>query len=180
MAEVANQEEQQGQQQGGGSNKLLIIIASVLFLVLIGGGVAAYTMMNSDDEVIDAANSAKKSTIVNKKSNSKEGRSTDYSQMGPMYSLDKFIVNLFSDGGSRYLRVAVNLELSSAEFQPEVDKKQPLVRDIIIKTLSAKSYEEISTIRGKEALKDEMVTELNTIFTDGRVENIFFTEFVVQ
>lgn len=179
MAEVANQEEQ-GQQQGGGSNKLLIIIASVLFLVLIGGGIAAYTLMNSDDEVINAADSAKKSTIVKKKAGASEGRSTDYSQMGPMYSLDKFIVNLFSDSGSRFLRVAVNLEISSAEFQPEVDQKQPLVRDIIIKTLSAKSYEEISTIRGKEALKDELVTELNTIFTDGSVENIFFTEFVVQ
>jgi len=61
-----------------------------------------------------------------------------------------------------------------------VDKKKPLIRDIIIKVLSAKSYEEISTIRGKENLKDEIVTELNKIFTDGRVENIFFTEFVIQ
>jgi flagellar FliL protein len=179
MAEIASQEEQ----QGGSSNKLLILVAVMLLIVLIIGAVLAYSMLNSDDEIVDAANQATKSKIVNKsstKSSKDQKRGTDYTQIGPMYSLDKFIVNLFSDSGGRYLRAAVNLELSSAEFQPEVDKKQPLIRDIIIKTLSAKSYEEISTIRGKEVLKDEIVVELNGIFTDGTVENIFFTEFVVQ
>lgn len=179
MAEIASQEEQ----QGGSSNKLLILVAVMLLIVLIIGAVLAYSMLNSDDEIVDAANQATKSKIVNKsstKSSKDQKRGTDYTQIGPMYSLDKFIVNLFSDSGGRYLRTAVNLELSSAEFQPEVDKKQPLIRDIIIKTLSAKSYEEISTIRGKEVLKDEIVVELNGIFTDGTVENIFFTEFVVQ
>ena len=183
MAEVAQQEVEATPQQGG-SNKLLIIISAILFLILIGGGVMAYMMLNSDNEVIEDANSAKVSKVVKHKkalaNNGGSVRNNDFTKVGPMYSLDKFIVNLASDGGSRYLRTSINLELSSEEFQAEVDKKKPLIRDIIIKVLSAKSYEEISTIRGKENLKDEIVTELNKIFTDGRVENIFFTEFVIQ
>jgi len=183
MAEVAQQEMEQAQ-QGGGSNKLLIVISAVLFLILIGGGVLAYMMLNSDTEVLEDANSAKTSKVVSHKkvASTANGavRNNDFTKVGPMYSLDKFIVNLSSDGGSRYLRTSINLELSSEEFQAEVEKKQPLIRDIIIRVLSAKSYEEISTIRGKENLKDEIVTELNKIFTDGTVQNIFFTEFVVQ
>ena len=178
MAEVAKQEEVV--EQKGGSNKVLILIASILFLVLIGGGIAAYMLLNGDDEVINDANSAKQSKVLHQKASKSEGRSSDLTEIGPMYALDKFIVNLASDGGSRYLRAAVNLELSSAEFQAEVDKKKPLVRDIIIRVLSAKSYEEISTIRGKETLKDEMVNELNKVFVDGNIKNVFFTEFVVQ
>jgi len=179
MAEVAKQEEAVVEQKGG-SNKVLILIASVLFLVLIGGGIAAYMMLNGDDEVINDANNAKNSQVVTHKAKASQGRSDDLTNIGPMYALDKFIVNLASDGGSRYLRSAVNLELSNPEFQAEVDKKKPLVRDIIIRVLSAKSYEEISTIRGKETLKDEMVNELNKVFIDGNVKNVFFTEFVVQ
>ena len=181
MAEVAKQENEQ-MVQSGGSNKLLIIISAVLFLVLIGGGAMAYFMLNSDDEVMQDAQSAKVSKVVKHKSKASDGsaRNSDFSKVGPMYALDKFIVNLSSDSGSRYLRTTVNLELSSEEFQAEVDKKKPLIRDIIIRVLSAKSYEEISTIRGKEALKDEIVTELNKVFEDGYVQNIFFTEFVIQ
>jgi flagellar FliL protein len=183
MAEVAQQEAEAISQQDGGTNKLLIIISAILFLTLIAGGVVTYTMLNSDDEVIEDVSSAKTSEILADKktqTNDEIARDNDFTQIGPMYSLDKFIVNLSSDGGSRYLRTAINLELSSEEFQAEVDKKKPMIRDIIIRVLSAKSYEEISTIRGKRELKDEIVAELNKIFTDGRVENIFFTEFVVQ
>jgi flagellar FliL protein len=183
MAEVAQQEIEATPQQGGGSSKLLIIISAILFLILIAGGAMAYMMLNSDYEVIEDANSAKTSKVlIHNKTQNRGGavRNNDFTKVGPMYGLDKFIVNLSSDGGSRYLRTAINLELSSEEFQAEVDKKKPLIRDIIIRVLSAKSYEEISTIRGKETLKDEIVTELNKIFTDGNIQNIFFTEFVIQ
>jgi flagellar FliL protein len=181
MADVAQQQEVETAPQSGKSNKLLIIISAILFLILIGGGAMAYMMLNSDDEVIEDAEQAKTSKVVkHKKAPATTGRNNDFTQVGPMFALDKFIVNLSSDGGSRYLRTSINLELSGEEFQAEVDKKKPLIRDIIIRTLSAKSYEEISTIRGKESLKDEIVTELNKIFTDGNVQNIFFTEFVVQ
>jgi len=184
MAEVAQQQEVETTHKQGGSNKLLIIISAVLFLILIAGGVMAYMMLNSDTEVLEDADSAKTSKVITHKKvqthTNGAVRSNDYTKVGPMYSLDKFIVNLASDGGSRYLRTSINLELSSEEFQAEVEKKKPMIRDIIIKVLSAKSYEEISTIRGKENLKDELVTELNKIFTDGSIQNIFFTEFVVQ
>ena len=180
MADIAKQEEIV--EKNSGSNKLLIIISSVLFLILIAGGVMAYLMLTSDDEVIEDANNAKQSYMIQKNaySHKSEGRNKDYTHIGPMVPLDKFIVNLSSDSGSRYLRAALNLELSSEELQAEVEKKTPLIRDIIIKVLSAKSYEEISTIRGKESLKDELVSEINKVFIDGRVENVFFTEFVVQ
>ena len=161
---MAEAKQEEVVEQKGGSSKVLILIASILFLVLIGGGIAAYMMLNGDDEVINDANSAKQSKVLHQKSVKSEGRSSDLTEVGPMYPLDKFIVNLASDGGSRYLRTKINLELSSPEFQAEVDKKKPLVRDIIIRVLSAKSYEEISTIRGKETLKDEMVNELNKVF----------------
>ena len=55
-----------------------------------------------------------------------------------------------------------------------------LVRDIIVSTLSSKTYEEVSTQKGKNRLKDEIVDRLNEVLADGHIKNIYFTDFVVQ
>ena len=167
----------------GGSNILLIIVVIMLFLILAGGAATAYFMLNEDTEVLDDANKAKHETVVATpvaQQGSSTTRSTDYSQIGPMYPMDQFIVNLYNEGSSRYLKTTINFELSVAELSVEMDTKKPLIRDIVIKTLSAKTYEEISTIRGKENLKDEIAMKVNQVLSDGIVNNLFFTDFVIQ
>ncbi len=184
MAEAV-QEQTQEVTKKGGSNMLLIILTVVLFLLLIGGGVAGYFLLNADDEVLDDASHAAKSSVAATHKGaastaSSTKRSTDYTKVGPMYPLDQFIVNLYAEGGDRYLKATINLEMDKQELGAELDKKVPLIRDIVIKTLSAKTYEEISTIKGKEQLKDEIVTKINQVLTDGQIKNIFFTDFVIQ
>ena len=171
----------------GGSNILLIVIAVMLALMLIGGAVGAYMLLNEDDAVIADANSAKQSQSVKEApaaatpaAAAGSVRKSDYTQIGQMYPLDQFIVNLFSEDGSRYLKTTMNLEMSVPELATELDAKKPLIRDIIIKALSAKSYEEISTIAGKENLKDEIVSDINKVLKDGKINNLFFTDFVIQ
>ncbi len=175
------------EKKSGGSNILLIVIAVMLALMLIGGAVGAYMLLNEDDAVIADANSAKQSQSVKETpaaatpaATTGSDRKSDYTQIGQMYPLDQFIVNLFSEDGSRYLKTTMNLEMSVPELATELDAKKPLIRDIIIKALSAKSYEEISTIAGKENLKDEIVSDINKVLKDGKINNLFFTDFVIQ
>ncbi len=185
MAEAVENKEVEVVEKKSGSNTLLIVVASVLFLILIGGGVAGYLLLNADDEVIEDANKATQTQTVEKtkkKSALTTGgvRETNYAQIGKMYPMDQFVVNLYSESGGRYLKTSLNLELSGEELTAELDSKKPLVRDIIIKALSAKTYEEISTIKGKENLKDEIVMNINEVITDGKINNMFFTDFVIQ
>ncbi len=174
------------EKKSGGSNILLIVIAVMLALMLIGGAVGAYLLLSEDEAVIADANSAKQSQQLEEAPAAKAApvatsvRKSDYTNIGQMYPLDQFIVNLFSEDGSRYLKATMNLELSVPELATELDSKKPLIRDIIIKALSAKSYEEISTIAGKENLKDEIVANVNAVLKDGQINNVFFTDFVIQ
>jgi flagellar FliL protein len=46
--------------------------------------------------------------------------------------------------------------------------------------LSSKTLEEISTAKGKDKLKEQIVNQLNLRLRDGNVRNVYFTEFVVQ
>jgi len=180
MAEAVETQEVVSEKKGG-SNILLIVVVALLFVVVIGGAAAAYFLLNSDDEVInDATKATQQTEVSNKKATTTSTRGTDYSEIGPIYPMDQFIVNLYNEGSSRYLKTTLNFELNSEDLNAEMDKKKPLIRDIVIKTLSAKTYEEISTIKGKENLKDEIVSKVNQVITDGQVKNLFFTDFVIQ
>ncbi len=191
MAEATENTEEivVAEQKSSSSNILLIIIAVMLGLMLIGGAAGAWFLLNDDDAIIADANSAKAVKQENDTATKAQAsvamvkssiRKSDYTNIGPMYALDPFIVNLFSEDGSRYLKTTINLEMDKEELSTELDSKKPLIRDIIIKALSAKSYEEISTIEGKENLKDEIVANINAVLKDGKINNVFFTDFVIQ
>jgi len=182
MAEEKKDETSQGEGEGKKSSKmLLIIIVAVLVLVLIIGAVVAFLMMGNDDAAASSAPAAKETS-----SNSSSGGSSNggadgsMTDVGLMYPLDTFTVNLLSESGRRYLKVELNLEIEGEELTPELDTKKPILRDIIIRILSSKSLEEISTIKGKEKLKEQIVNDVNMRLKDGRVKNVYFTDFVVQ
>ncbi len=163
-----------------GLNLVLIIFIVLLLLILVGGGVAAYFLLsdNGNTQQSNIQQQPQPQTQARKPSN--VARSSDLTKIGPIYPLDQFIVNLLSEGGTKFLKTKMDIELSSPELTAELDKKKPLIRDIVIRTLSSKTFQEVSTNRGKEKLKDELVDKINAVLADGHVKNIFFTEFVVQ
>ena len=159
-------------------NMVLIIVVALLVLLLVGGGAAAFFLLGGEDEAAPVTQTTQSDIKSDKKKSSK--KSTDGLAIGPMYPMAQFVVNLLSESGNRFLKVAVDLELSDAKLQPEMDQKKSLVRDIIIRTFSSKTFEEISTLKGKDKLKEEVLNKINENLSDGYIKNIYFTDFVVQ
>ena len=176
---MAEEETQEEQQEGGkkSSSMMLIIIIVVLILIIVIGAAVAVLMMGGEDETKAAQTPAPQERQVG---SSQNPGNASLAEVGPMFPLDTFTVNLLSESGRRYLKVEMNLELSGEELGIELDNKTAVIRDIIIRLLSSKSLEEISTAKGKEKLKEQIVDQLNMRLRDGRVNNVYFTEFVVQ
>jgi flagellar FliL protein len=178
MAEEEKEESQENESGGGkekgGSNVVLILIVVLLVLVLAIGGVVAYLMLSGDDTAEDGT------TVKQEKVEKKRHKNSNDLTVGPMYPLDKFTVNLMSENGRRFLVVKMNLEEDGEELTPELDKKTPMIRDVIISILSSKTVEEITTPKGKEKLKEEIVSEINKRLEDGEIRHVYFTEFVIQ
>ena len=171
------------QTKKGGSSVLIIIIVAMLVLLLVVGGLVAFLLLGNDES--HGASMAQPQAQAQQNAPAKSAkpaskRNNDYANMGPIYPLDQFIVNLLSENGSRFLKTKIDLEQSDELLTPELDKKKALLRDIIIRTLSSKTYEEVSTAKGKDRLKDEIVGKLNEVLSDGYIKNIYFTDFVVQ
>lgn len=162
-------------------NMVLVIVIALLVVVLLGGGVAAFFLLGSShDEATASATPASAHQEAKAPDKKKSKKSTDHLSIGPMFPMTQFVVNLLSESGNRYLKVVVDLELSDAKLIPEMNNKKSLIRDIIIRTFSSKTFEEISTLKGKDKLKDEVLDKINESLSDGQVKNVYFTDFVVQ
>ncbi len=185
MAEEETKEEESAPKEKKSSNLLMIIIIIVLILIIIIGAVVAVLLMSGDDEAVDTttAPQTKEKTISKQSSRSTSSGMEDtrkLDQIGTLYPLDTFTVNLKSDSGRRYLKVTMSLELEGEELSMELDAKAPVLRDRIIRILSSKTLEEISSKKGKQKVSEQIMDTLNAMLTDGKIKGIYFTEFVIQ
>jgi flagellar FliL protein len=148
-----------------------MIVIILVLLLLAGGGAALYFLVLHKAPAAEGENLAPDLPAVAK----------PQAEPGPIIPYTSFLVNLADAGGKRYLKFALSLELSKHKnFQQEVEHKDAKIKDIIISIISSKTFEEVNTPQGKIALKQEILRRLNTIMTGGKVEDVFFTEFIVQ
>jgi flagellar FliL protein len=102
-------------------------------------------------------------------------------EIGELYPFESFIVNLADPGGTRYLRVTLQVELSATKgLKDEMDKRQPQIRDAVLTILSSKRFEEINSAQGKMVMKQQIMRSINSVLTTGQILNVYVTEFVVQ
>ena len=143
---------------------------AVLMVLTIGLAAGFFMMWNKLSDLNLQANMA--ATSGNGKAQA--------AALGPLYSLDTFIVNLADVGRNRYLRVTMDLELAASADAGALSERLPQVRDSILMILPTKQFDEIASMEGKIALRHEIIAKLNSLFARTVVTNIFFTEFVVQ
>ena len=155
------------------NKKILIIIltATLLVLGLVGAGFyVVWSKMSTLGQQVPAGQQA---DVQEKKDSGKN-------DIGPLFSLDTFIVNLADQNSKRYLRVTMDLELTNELATEEIQRRLPQVRDSILMILPSKRFQEITTTEGKIDLRDEIMTKLNSVLPSQSITNLYFTEFVVQ
>ncbi|MPW18566.1 flagellar basal body-associated protein FliL [Paraburkholderia sp. CNPSo 3157] len=101
------------------------------------------------------------------------------------FPLESMTVNLQSDDGQlHYLRIGLTLKLADQRVQEHLTEHMPEIRSRVLLALSARRPDELATLDGKKALAKELETlveqptEPNGLQV--RVEDVLFTEFVVQ
>ena len=95
---------------------------------------------------------------------------------------ETFIVNLAGSSQRAYLRVGITLGLA----HPLANRNQPdavpiaLVRDTILSVLATAQPEALLGLEGKRQLKEELLKALQERVPQMAVQNVYFTEFLVQ
>lgn len=169
--EVEEQQETQEEQEAVPKKGLPInlIIICILCLCVIGGGLFVWK-----SGILSRLSLGGQTTA------SGPNAENPAQDIGPIYSMDTFIVNLIGGRGKNYLKAKIDLEMDSVKLADEINKRLPQFRDAILTMLSSKTQEDIKTLEGKYQLRAEIISMLNQYLTSGKIKNIFFTDFIIQ
>ncbi len=143
------------------------IIVGLLALILIGGGVFVAL------RYLPASNSSSNTAAKAEKSEKEV-------KVGVMYSMEPFIVNLLDKGGKRYLKVKMELEVPGERVTEELVRRKAQLRDTVLLLLTSKKFEDVNRLDGKFQLRNELIFRINQVLQTGKVQALYFTEFVVQ
>ncbi len=148
------------------------LIALAVVLISAGGGFLGWRMLykkstEKPPEPVAAPSPAK----------AEQQQSPEYA--GILF-LEPFAVNLGEGEGQRLLRVKFELEMAAGTGPEEIQARLPLLRETVSALLAGKTVKEIQNMEGKIALRNELIMQINTLLTKGKIRNLFFTEFIIQ
>ena len=161
----------------GGKKPIGMIIGIIVgLLVLGGGGYYAYTNFFQEKPAEEKPAEGEEG----KEEGKEEVPPEEDLNLGVMFPMDPFVVNLAGSEGKRFLKVTISLELSTPEVHLEIKENIQKVTDSILILLSSKPFEDVYSVQGKFKLKDEITTRVNRFLVVGHIKDAYFTEFIIQ
>jgi len=98
-------------------------------------------------------------------------------------TIDPLIVNIAGTRMTRVLRIQVHLVLSEARLEEPLRDMMPMVKDRIMTTTGLRTLDDLEGMDGRDALKRDIIAELNSMIRDrmaGRILDVAFSEFLIQ
>jgi flagellar FliL protein len=182
--------------------KIFIPIAAVLVTVILGGGLLLSGLLPFSVQLSTEAAQATDLSVAA----ADQPTPLPYYQPPPelheirggiLYSMDQRIVNLADPGGYRFLRISLVLEFLPAspdfytlsgdkltavetEFRSEIDRQRPLIDNVVTDVLTAKTFDQLFSVEGKLALREELREQINLQLRNRYVQRVLITDFVIQ
>ena len=167
--EDLDDEDDEDPDKPGGKKKLLIIIAAVLLLAIGGIAAAFYTgllqpvidMITGDVAVEEEAEVASEDMVF--------------------FPLEEIIVNLNTGGRkSSFLKIKINLELTSSEDIPRIQGVMPRIMDNFQVYLRELRIEDLKGSAGMYRLREELLSRINAAAAPAKINDVLFKEMLVQ
>jgi len=165
-------EGEEGEEGGGGKKKMIMIIVGVVLLIGIAAG-AAFFFMGGDEAPADGEKAAVEEVVDDPKGD-------------PIYVEIKpaFTVNLDPNDPVGFLQVGIQILTYYEAVAEELKTHTPLIKNNLFTLFGSQKSADLRTPEGKAALQKKMLEAVQDIIdkygSGGEVDNVFFTDFVMQ
>lgn len=167
------EEETEVKKSSGTGLKIAIIVLTVMLVIggtvagLYFGGVFGGGAAESDSEADpDAAEQPVKQAAV-------------YVPLEP-----PFVVNFQNTDKAKFLQLSMEVMTRDPTIPALIDMHKPAIRNNLMLLFSNQQYEKISTLAGKETLREEALTVIQEVLEEETgspgVEAVYFTSIVMQ
>lgn len=169
----------------GGKNPLLTILLLVNFIMMTSIAFLQFKSFKKESEKKDIRDIIKAEvSMIEQEKSDDEKRKPDYiaeESEGFLFNLDNFTANLAQDDGPRrFVRVNIVLKFSKEAQSEEVDARKPQLRDSVIGILNSKRAKDLLAREGKNVLKEEIKSTINSYLIEGYVKDVYYVGFQIN
>lgn len=169
---MADDDEKQQKPKGSALSKILLLVILPLFLLsgTAGGLYFSGVLGGGEDDSEETLDDEEEEDLV--------GPAT-YIKVDPA-----FVVNFIGTDKARFLQITLEIMTRQPEMTAVVESHMPIIRNNLVLLFSSQSYDDLSTLEGKEALREAALESIQDILEeetgDPVVEAVYFTSLVMQ
>ena len=115
-----------------------------------------------------------------KESKGKEGKGGESTNGKFSFDFENVVVNLSGSLGTKYLKTSFTLYSANANLKKLMEENKKQLMDVAINVLSSRSMADLEAPGAKNVVRNDLMANFNEALHSDLVEQIFYTEFVVQ
>jgi len=101
-------------------------------------------------------------------------------EIGPIYKIEELTVNPFGSYGLRFVMAALALEADSEELLEELKKREPQIRDMLIRYFREKSTNDFLRPSFQDSSAQILMKRINDRLFSGQIDSLYYLKLVVQ
>lgn len=164
------------------------LLAAVILMPAISYATAEFLLLpklrgliaqQAVDGHAEGAETAKPSSAGSHESGAK-GKGKEGTKGEATFDFENVVVNLSGSMGTRFLKVNFTTIGSNPKLPEIMAERKKQLLDVAINVLSAKTMADLEAPGAKNVLRNELLANLNEALKSDIVEQIYFTDFVIQ
>lgn len=166
---------------------LIPLVAVIVIAPVLSWAVAQFVLMPQLKKQLAAAPDAHAAPLATAPEGGGHGESKEggHGKKGEpsnatTYEFENVVVNLAGTMGTRYLKTSFLVTGSDPILRPAFDSAKPKMVDITLNVLSALSLTDLEEAGAKNIIREKLIGAYNQAFGKKVVEQIYFSDFVVQ
>lgn len=178
------QEPVEGKKRGwpGLKKRQILIFLALIFLVITLAGMGFIFLKKESPEELIANNS--RASQEGTRSTPQQSGTSDQNQaivFEDIVVLAPFErIPLSETSDMKHLSLDISLEIADLRYRKQVSSMEGRIREIVQDQIKEKSWLELRNPEGKIQLKYELLNQINAIFSQVMVRNLYFTTFLMQ
>jgi flagellar FliL protein len=109
-----------------------------------------------------------------------KGKKGEGAANGATYEFENVVVNLAGTMGTRYLKTAFLVTGTDKSLRAAFEANKPKMVDITINVLSSLSLADLEEAGAKNLIREKLIGAYNQAFGKRLVDQVYFSDFVVQ
>lgn len=104
----------------------------------------------------------------------------EHTQPQKIFNIEDLIINPAGTSGQRLLLLSIGFSVGDEEKLNLLKENEVVIKDIVINTVSKKTLGSLSKIELKDSLKVELAENINSAYPKAKINNVYFSKYLIN